>query len=115
MDIDAINPATVSQPRINEPAQQVALKRQANQQQAPASSEEESKSHSEELLKQIKAITEDGTYNVSFSKDSNTNQMVVNIIDSKTNKIIRQIPSESALILNKSLSELKGNIVNTVS
>jgi len=114
MNIDITNPGASIPSWVNEPAQQVDRKRQDSQKQPLTSSEEESKAQPEELLKQIKAITQDGAYSVSFEKDSNSNQMIVKIIDSKTNKVIRQIPSESLLNLNKNLSELKGNIVNTV-
>jgi flagellar protein FlaG len=114
MNIDAMSAATtVSPPRINEPAQQVDRKRQETQE--PQSSPQESKVQPEELLKQIKSLTEDGLYSVRFEKDSKSNQMIVKIVDSDTDEVIRQIPPEELINLSKHLDELSGNLVNTVS
>ena len=116
MNIEAMGATTVlSPPRFNEPAQQVERKRQDSQQQTPSSAKEESKVQPEELLQQIKSLTEDGMYSVRFERDSNSNQMIVKIIDQKTDEIVRQIPPEDLINLTKRLSELNGNIVNTLS
>lgn len=113
MNIDAMSAApTVSPPRVNEPAQQVDRKRQESQQ--PQSTPKESKAPPEELLKQIKALTEDGLYSVRFERDSNSDQMIVKIVDSDTNEVVRQIPPEDLINLSKRLNELSGNIVNTI-
>lgn len=67
----------------------------------------------EELLNQIKAITEDGLYSVQFENDD-ANQTIVKVIDRETDEVIRQIPPEELLSLTKHLNELRGNIVDTV-
>lgn len=69
----------------------------------------------EELLDKIKGLTEDGAYSVRFENDQKTNEMVVKVVDSKTDEVLRQIPPESLLGLRASLEELSGNIVNTQS
>jgi len=114
MNIEAISTASVSPPRVNEPAQQVERKRQESQQQ-PQNAPQESKLPPEELLNQIKSITEDGLYSVRFERDSGTEDLVVKIVDSETDEVIRQIPPEELLNLSKHLKELSGNLVNTVS
>jgi len=115
MNIDAVNTANVVQPRTSEASAQVDLKRQATQQEPPSSAKEESKAQPEELLSQIKALTEDGLYSVRFERDSDTNELVVKIVDSDTDEVIRQIPPKELLNLSKQLQELSGNIINTAS
>jgi len=114
MSIEAIGMATVSPPRINEPAQQVERKRQESQQQSQTTPQE-NKLPSEELISQIKSITEDGLYSVRFERDSGSDALIVKIVDSETKEVIRQIPPEELLNLSKQLHEMNGNFVNTVS
>ena len=114
MNIEALSPTGAASPsRGNEPAQKVEQKRQDSQQ--PQSTQQETKIQPEELLKQIKALTEEGLYSVRFEKDSGSQQMIVKIVDTSSDTVIRQIPSENLLNLNKYLRELSGNIVNTHS
>lgn len=115
MNIEAVGATIASPPRVNEPSQQVETKRQTSQQSPPSSSEEESKAQPEELLSQIKALTEDGVYSVRFEKDTNSEQLVVKIVDQDTEKVIRQIPPEELLKLSQNLKELSGSIINTMS
>lgn len=110
MSIEPVGATDYSPPKINEPVQQVERKRQESQQ--PQSTPQENKVPPEELLKQIKSLTEDGMYSVRFEKDSNSNQMIVKIVDSETNETVRQIPPEELMNLSKRLNELTGNIVN---
>ena len=115
MNIEAVSTSNFSPPRANEPAQQVERKRQDSQQQAPSSAREESQAQPEELLNQIKAITEDGLYSVRFERDNPAEELVVKIVDSETDEVIRQIPPEELLNLTKHLKELSGSLINTVS
>jgi len=100
MNVDAVNTTNVVQPRTSEASAKVDLKRQTAQQEAPSSAQEESKAQPEELLNQIKAITEDGLYSVRFERDSDTDE------------VIRQIPPKELLNLSKHLQELSGSIIN---
>ncbi|MDX9841200.1 MAG: flagellar protein FlaG, partial [Desulfobulbus sp.] len=47
--------------------------------------------------------------------DSGSNELIVKIVDSETDEVIRQIPQEELLELSKHLEELHGNLVDTVS
>ncbi len=69
---------------------------------------------SEELLQNIKALTEDGIYSVRFEVDDPTNDLVINLIDQE-GEVIRQVPSEEILGTRKMLAELRGNILETES
>lgn len=66
----------------------------------------------EEILDQIKALTEDGSYSVRFEKDSKNNEMVVRLVDVESGETIRQIPPEELINLTKTLQELRGNVVD---
>jgi len=68
-----------------------------------------------EFLKQVKALTEDGQYSVRFEKDDSLKELIVKLVDRKTDKVIRQIPPEELLNLKKTLRDLSGNIVDTKS
>ena len=114
MNIDTMGTANLSPPRVNEPAQQVERKRQDSQQQSLSASQDK-KIQPEELLNQIKAITEDGLYSVRFEQDKSTEDLIVKIIDSDTDEVLRQIPPEELINISKNLKELRGNLVNTVS
>ncbi len=68
----------------------------------------------EELLSQIKSLTEDGLYSVRFENSQEFNQLIVKVVDSKTDEVIRQVPAEEVLGMKASLEDLRGNLVNTV-
>ena len=113
MQIEAIGTAVASPPRMNEPARQVERGREERR-EAQTSSQQRN-TQPEELLNQIKTITEDGLYSVRFERDSGSNTLVVKIVDSETDEVLRQIPQEELLELSKHLAELNGHLVATVS
>lgn len=65
-----------------------------------------------ELLNRIKELTDNGAYSVRFEKNQDINDVVVKLVDSKTGDVIRQIPAEELLGLNKHLKDLRAVIVN---
>lgn len=69
----------------------------------------------EELLQNIKALTEDGLYSVRFEMSKDTSDMIINLIESETGEVIRQIPPDEILGMRKILADLRGNIVETKS
>ncbi len=75
----------------------------------------ENKVQPEELLQNIKALTENGLYSVRFEMFAETEDLVINLIEKETGDVIRQIPSEEILGLRKVLSDLRGNFVETKS
>lgn len=77
------------------------------------SSEDTKKVAPEEMINQIKALTENGLYSVRF--ETQNDQMIVKVVDSKTDEVIRQIPPENLIDIMANLKELRGNIVDTVS
>ena len=69
----------------------------------------------EELLKQIKTVTENGMYSIRFESDASTHQLIVKIVDNATQEVIRQVPAEELLGIKKALTEFAGNFVDTTS
>jgi len=115
MSIEAVSAGNVT-PRQHQAAEQVDKVREKIT-KAPdelASSENSKNVQPEELLNEIKALTENGVYSVRFENDSNDN-LVVKVVDQETKEVIRQIPPEELMELTKRLKELEGNLVDTVS
>lgn len=69
----------------------------------------------EELLKSIKALTDNGTYSVRFEMNKETKEMVINLIEQESGELIRQIPPEEILGVHKMLADLRGNLLQTTS
>lgn len=69
---------------------------------------------SEEILNQIKALTEEGQYSVRFERNREFDELVVKIVDPQTDKVIRQVPAEEVLGVKASLAELQGKLVDTL-
>lgn len=67
----------------------------------------------EELLSKIKSLTEDGLYSVRFENNREFNELVVKVVDSETDEVIRQVPAEEILGVKAHLAELRGQIVDT--
>ncbi|MDO3377961.1 flagellar protein FlaG [Geoalkalibacter halelectricus] len=65
-----------------------------------------------ELLNRIKELTDNGAYSVRFEKNQDINDVVVKLVDSKTGDIIRQIPAEELLGLNKQLKDLRAVMIS---
>ncbi len=116
MNVESLG-VSVETPRISLPSEQVEKMRKQTK-EAPedlVSVEEQKEAQPEELLKQIKSITQDGLYSVQFENDEASNNLVVKVIDRDTNEVIRQIPPEELLELTKTLNELSGNLVQTTA
>lgn len=68
----------------------------------------------EEILSQIKSLTEDGQYSVRFENSQEFDELIVKVVDTETDEVIRQVPAEEVLGMKASLEELRGQIVDTV-
>ena len=110
---EGIGTTTAIPARAHDPARQVERGR-AERREAQTSSQQRN-TQPEELLNQIKTITEDGLYSVRFERDTGSGRLVVKITDRETDEVIRQIPSEELLELSRHLEELRGNLVDTLS
>lgn len=117
MNVDTLSSGlNTSSPKVST-SETVDIQRKANKQQAsePQASSSEAKVQPEELLDTIKSITQDGLYSVRFEQFKDTNELVVKIMDNKTDEVIRQIPPKELMELKLSFEELRGNMVDKVA
>ena len=116
MEVQSVGLNSVAQHSVSKSSDDIELSRK-NKDSQDASGHEStystSKVQPEELLDQIKALTEDGVYSVRFESDEEANQLVVKIVDTSTDEVIRQVPAEEILSLSARLDELRGNIIKT--
>jgi len=61
----------------------------------------------DEVRKAIEPVAQD----LLFSIDNDTGRTVVKVVDSSTDKVIRQIPSEEVLAISKALDKLQGVLI----
>lgn len=66
----------------------------------------------EDAVKQIEQFTQSVAQNLKFSIDEDTGKTVVKIMDSQTNELIRQIPSEEAINIARTLGKIEGVLFN---
>jgi len=67
-------------------------------------------------MEELKTLVNEGnalfrgvSSNLEFQIDDSTNQVVVKIVDQKTNEVIRQIPTVEMLDFMRRMKELEGN------
>lgn len=61
-----------------------------------------------EAIEHLNNMAQRNNYNLNFSVDDQTKQVVVRVRDAKSGEVIRQIPNEAALRMAHNLSDLKG-------
>ena len=62
----------------------------------------------ERALENIRRVVEPVAHNLRFTVDEDTGRTVVKVLDSATDQVIRQIPSEEILSIAKALDKLSG-------
>jgi flagellar protein FlaG len=115
MNVDTISSPGGTASQKLKPAEQIDAGRKTKESlsKEPQDSPENPKIQPEELLDQIKTVTQDGLYSVRFEKGENSSDLVVKIFDNETQKVVRQIPAEELLNFKANFAELIGNVVNT--
>lgn len=115
MNVEAVNLQSTSQFQLSKASDSVSDARKKVNEEPQSEQVEKKQIQSEELLTQIKALTEDGLYSVRFENDNESGELVVKVVDPETDEIIRQIPPKELLELAQKLNDLRGNIVDTQS
>jgi len=113
MNVEAINLQTTGQFQLSKASDQVNDSRKKAVDLVQSEQVETKQVQPEELLQQIKALTEDGLYSVRFENDERSNGLIVKIVNREDGEVIRQVPSEELLELTAALADLRGNIVDT--
>lgn len=65
----------------------------------------------EDVVKEVNDFIKPINNSLQFSIDDDTGTTVVKVIDSDTDEVIKQIPSEEMLALAKAIGQLKGLLV----
>jgi len=60
---------------------------------------------------QLQEFVQSMKRNLEFSIDSDSGQIVIKVIDSETDRVIRQIPPEEVLHFARSLNERQGSLI----
>lgn len=71
-------------------------------------SQDELKQDLEQAVQRLNEFVVPNQSTLSFSIDENSGMQVVKVVDSKTDEIIRQFPSEEAIQVARALDKLQG-------
>lgn len=74
----------------------------------------EKKVDKSEKLTELKTALAEHDINLEFSRDEETNAIVVNLVNEKTGESILQIPSEISLKLSADFVKLQGQFVDEI-
>lgn len=111
MNVESVNVQSAPQLQLSKGSDAVTEARKKVSDGAQSSQVESKQIQPEELLSQIKALTEDGLYSVRF-ENNDVGKLVVKVVDQDSDEVIRQIPPEELLQLTQRLNDLRGNIVD---
>ena len=75
-------------------------------------SAEVEKSALENAVKKLNDFVAPAVQAIRFELDQNTERMVVKVIDSASQRVLRQIPNEQVLGMSQTLDKLQGLVVN---
>ena len=75
-------------------------------------SAEVEKSALENAVKKLNDFVAPAVQAIRFELDQNTERMVVKVIDSASQRVLRQIPNEQVWVMSQTLDKLQGLVVN---
>ena len=113
MNVEAVSLQGAAQFQLSKASDQVNDSRKKAVDLVQSEQVEAKQVQPEELLQQIKSLTEDGLYSVRFENDERSNGLIVKIVNREDGEVIRQVPSEELLELTAALEDLRGNLVDT--
>jgi len=79
---------------------------------APVKTDRSKPEQVQDAAQQIEQFTQNIAQNLKFSVDEDTGKTVVKIVDSQTQEVIRQIPSEEAISIARTLDKVQGLLLN---
>lgn len=79
---------------------------------APVKTDRNKPEQVKDAAQQIEQFTQNIAQNLKFSVDEDTGKTVVKIVDSQTQEVIRQIPSEEAISIARTLDKVQGLLLN---
>lgn len=127
MAIESASGASTAVSSVQQASQQQNVQAQQSQQAAQVHSSEQSKERvqaaiqeneqvsAEELdaaIERLNELMKDGQRSLNFSVDKDLDEVVIKVMDTETEELIRQIPNEEALKFAKNLEGVLGVIFN---
>jgi flagellar protein FlaG len=73
---------------------------------------EETDAHVEHAVEKIQEAVNSLAQNLKFSIDEETGKTVVKVMDVQTEEVIRQIPSQEAITIARTLDKIQGLLLN---
>lgn len=114
MKVSSIQLGDAQLSRPASPAETVDRERRDTRKQSVTTDDlRKGKAHAEEVLDKIKSLTEEGTYSVRFELNKELNRMVVSVVDSESDKVIRQLPPEEVLGMIEFMRDFRGQLVDS--
>lgn len=101
------------------PAPVAAGKTETVRQAAPAAPEQQAgkkvdRAELEKAVATLNKFVEPMAKEVTFSIDTDTDKLVVKVMDTVNNEVLQQFPSEEALAMTKALDKLRGVLLGKV-
>ncbi len=128
MSIQSINNASVStqamsalpvrdsQPARNQTGSAASVEARPGNVQPNASAQEQAQrvpsvDEVQKALEEVERAVAPMTQSLAFSLDKDSGKTVVKVMDTETNEVIRQIPTEEVLAISKAVDKLKGLLI----
>ncbi len=66
----------------------------------------------QQAVEQIQRVAASMAQNLLFTIDKGTGRTIIRVVDSQTNEVIRQMPTEEALAIARALDNMQGLLFN---
>jgi len=110
--VTSVTPVTAKSPVAGPREVSAEQARAPEASQAPATpTVQPSREQIDRAMNEVRRAVAPVARNLQFSIDDETGRTVVKIVDSSTNEVIRQIPSEDLLAITRSMDKLSGLFV----
>lgn len=63
-------------------------------------------------VQSVNAYAQSVSTNIQFTLDQDTGHTVVKMVDTKTEEVLRQFPSEEMLAISRSIDRMQGLLIN---
>ena len=93
-------------------ARPAAAARAPATQQAPPERSAPDSAQLQEAISRAQDVVRQFASNLLFSLDKDTGKTIIKIVDSQTNEVIRQIPSEELLAISRNLDRIEGLLLS---
>ncbi|WP_298310834.1 flagellar protein FlaG [Propionivibrio sp.] len=103
--------ATAAQAASPLPPERGAPAEAVSSRPVPASTPAEQQQQLETAVRSVQQFVRPMSGSLEFSMDDSTGKTVIKVVDSSTNELIRQIPSEEMLEIARALDRLQGLLI----